>query len=309
MAFHPQVEAVLAAQAALGLPDLRTLPPAQARVEAAARRAAAGLYKEPVAQVEEQTIRGPGGDLPIRIYTPEGAALRPLLMIFHGGGWVYGNPESEDCSARVLVNRTGATAVSVDYRLAPEHPFPAAPEDCYAATEWAVANASSLGADPSRLAVAGTSAGGNLSAVVCLMSRDRKGPSIVHQVLFNPVVDCRLDTPSYLDNAQGCGMTRSDMSWFWDHYLANPEERTHPYASPLRAEKLEDLPPATIITAEFDVLRDEAETFAERLRAAGVDVQCTRYDGMVHAFNNQLGIYDLAADALEEAAARLQLAF
>jgi acetyl esterase len=314
MPFHPQVAANFAALAEQKLPKLTDMPPAQARLEAARRRAGANLLKEPIAHISERLISGPGGDLSVRIYSHDQAELRganacPLLMVFHGGGWVYGSPESEDTTARGLANRTGALVVSVDYRLAPETCFPGAADDCYAATLWAIEHAHELGIDASRVAIAGTSAGGNLSAVVALMLRDRNGPKLKHQVLFNPVVDYNPQTPSYIANANGCGMTREDMLWYWDCYVPNRADRVHPYASPLRAEDLTNLPPATIITAEFDVLRDEAETFASRLRDAGVDTQCTRYDGMVHGFNNQLGLYDCATQALDEAGARLREAF
>lgn len=309
MPLHPQVEANLKLLAEMNLPQMSTLSPAEARIAAAERRAATSLEKEPVDRVEENTIPGPADDLPVRIYTPAGGGSRPLLMVFHGGGWVLGSPESEDTTARGLVNRTGAVAVSVDYRLAPESRFPAAAEDCYAATVWAVEHASELGADGTRVGVAGTSAGGNLSAVVSLMVRDRGGPAIAHQVLFNPVIDFDTNTQSYLDNAEGHGMTRGDMLWFWDNYVPDESARANPYASPMRAGDVSGLPAATVITAEYDVLRDEAEAYAERLRAAGVDVQCTRYDGMIHGFNNQLGVYDRAKEALDEAGARLNASF
>jgi acetyl esterase len=309
MPLHPQVITNLNALARQALPSLRTLPPAQARVAAAQRRAAASLHKEPVASVVEQSIPGPAGDIPVRIYRPSEAVVHPLVMVFHGGGWVFGSPESEDTTSRGLANRATAVVVSVDYRLAPESPYPGAAEDCYAATLWAVEHAGELGIDSSRVAVAGTSAGGNLSAAVCLMARDRDGPVISHQVLFNPVIDSAMDTPSYEDNATGCGMTRADMEWFWNHYVPDVAQRKEAYASPIRATSLAGLPPATIITAEYDVLRDEAEHYARRLTEAGVDTQCTRYDGMVHGFNNQLGLYDDAQTALDEAGLRLRHCF
>ena len=295
--------------AELNLPELWTLSPQEARAAAAERRAATGLEQEPVERVEDRTIPGPSGPLPVRVYTPSGGADHPVIVLFHGGGWVIGDLDSEDTTCRGLANRTGAVVMSVDYRLSPEARFPAPAEDCYAATRWAAEHGGELGANGSRLAVAGTSAGGNLSAAVSLMARDRGGPEICHQVLFNPVADHDFDTPSYLDNAEGFGLSRKGMMWFWDQYVPGVSERSNPYASPLRADDLSGLPAATIITAEYDPLRDEAEAFGERLSAAGVDVQCTRYDGMIHGFNIQVGVYDRAKEALEEAGARLRASF
>jgi acetyl esterase len=240
----------------------------------------------PVGTVEDRSIPGaPGGpEIPVRIYWPHAGGNRlPLVVYFHGGGWVIGGLDSHDPLCRALANEVGAVVLSVDYRLAPEHRFPAAAEDAYAATAWVHAHAAELGAAPSRLVVAGDSAGGNLAAVVPLMARDRGGPPLHMQVLVYPVIDCARDTASYRDNAEGYFLTAAHMRWYWEQYLG-AADGTHPYASPLRARDLSGLPPAYVVTAEFDPLRDEGEAYAQRLRDAGVPVTLRRYDGMFHGF-------------------------
>jgi acetyl esterase len=199
--------------------------------------------------------------------------------------------------------------VSVDYRLAPEAKFPAAPEDCYAALLWSATHAQSLGVDPSRVAVAGDSAGGNLAAVVALLAKERGGPALVHQLLVYPVTNFDLDTSSYLENADGYLLTRDMMRWFWNHYLARPEDGAHPMASPLRARDLGGLPPATVLSAEFDPLRDEGEAYAARLREAGVPTELRRYDGMIHGFFGMTARIDRAREAAHDAARTLREAF
>jgi acetyl esterase len=198
--------------------------------------------------------------------------------------------------------------VSVDYRLAPEHPYPAAPEDCYAATQWVAKNGSEIGIDVSRLAIGGDSAGGNLTAVTALMARDRGGPGLRFQLLVYPVTDYALDTPSYRENGEGYFLTRDMMRWFWQQYLADPSHADHPYASPLRAADLANLPPALCITAGYDPLRDEGEAYAERLRAAGVAARTSRYEGMFHGFFGMAAQIDAARKAVAEAAAALRSA-
>jgi acetyl esterase len=198
--------------------------------------------------------------------------------------------------------------VSVNYRLAPEHKFPAALEDAYSATKWIAENAADLSGDSNRIAVGGDSAGGNLAASVSLMARDRHGPSIVFQLLIYPVVNHAFDTASYTENAEGYWLLRDDMRWFWNHYLRDEQDGRNPYASPLRAENLASLPPAFVITAEFDPLRDEGEAYAARLRESGVPVKLTRYDGMIHDFVN-IGELSQSRVAIDEAAAELRKAF
>lgn len=243
-----------------------------------------------VKAIENRKIAGKDGhDIPIRIYTPEGEGPFPLLVFFHGGGFVVGNVEEYDILCRILTLKTGAKVISVDYRLAPEHPFPAGPEDCYEATKWVADHAQELNGDKNRLIVGGDSAGGTLTAAVTLMARDRKTPKISKQVLIYPVVDFHQHDvpsryPSYSENAEGFGVTNTHMSLFWDLYIEKEEDRDHPYASPIRAADLSGLPPALVFTAEYDVLRDEGEQYGQRLFDAGVPVRAKRFDGIIHGF-------------------------
>lgn len=262
---------------------------------------------EPVARVEDRTIPGPAGEIPVRIYSPDATpgTPRPVLAWFHGGGWVIGNLDGADPACRMIANAAGCVVVSVDYRLAPEHKYPAAAEDCLAATDWVSANAGSLGADPTRLAVGGDSAGGNLAAVVTQLAKDMGGPAIKFQLLVYPVTDHGFGTSSYQENAEGYLLTKASMEWFWGHYLNHEGEGAHPKASPLRASDLSGLPPAWVITAEFDPLRDEGEAYAAALRAAGVKVEHKRYDGQIHGFFANAVIDDGIA-AVKDAARALR---
>jgi acetyl esterase len=221
---------------------------------------------------------------------------------------VIGSIETHDGLCRQLANAAGCIVVSVDYRLAPEHPYPAAAEDAYAATRWVVDNARSFGGDPSRVAVGGDSAGGNLTAVVSLMARDRGGPPLVQQLLIYPVTDAPTDKGSYRSNAEGYFLTADMMQWFWRHYTGEAGS-AEPYACPLRAKSLAGLPPALVVTAEFDPLRDEGEVYAARLREAGVPVHLSRYDGMIHGFFAMSAFLDRARAAVAEAAEALRGAF
>ena len=214
-------------------------------------------------------IPGPDGPLGVRIYAPDAAAPLPVLVYFHGGGWVLGNLDTSDAQCRSLTNAIGCVTVSVDYRLAPEARFPAAVEDCYAATRWVADNASELGCDSKRVAVGGTSAGANLAAVVPLMARDRGHPSLAYQVLVYPITDGSMDTSSYRENAEGYFLTAGAMAWFWKHYINDDRDRSHPYAAPLNAADLSGLPPALVITAEYDPLRDEGEAYARENARGG----------------------------------------
>ena len=207
------------------------------------------------------------------------------------------------------MRRRKCVVVSVDYRLAPETKFPGAAEDCYAATQWLSANAASLDVDPSRIATGGDSAGGNLSAAVSLMSRDRGGCDLVFQLLVYPVTERNFDTVSYVENGEGYSLTREGMVWFWDHYLASDSDATNPYAAPMHASDLSGLPPALVITAEYDPLRDEGEAFGQKLSAAGVATVCTRYDGMIHGFFGMSAAVDKAKEAVDQAATCLREAF
>jgi acetyl esterase len=306
MPIDPQVQAFLEQAAALGLPPMHTLTPAEARAQMAARQNA--TPGEAVVKVEDLVIPGSGGDLPIRVYTPSGDAPFPALLFFHGGGWVIGSVDGSDGTCRALANRIGCVVVSVEYRLAPEHTFPAAPDDCYDATKWVAENAAAIGVDPDRIAVSGISAGGNLAAVVALMARDRGGPAIVHQLLVVPATDYDFTRESYTSNGQGYGLTRDAVAWFWDQYVSSEADRLHPYAAPMRAADLRDLPGATVITAEFDPLRDEGQAYAMRLGDAGVSVSYTNYAGMVHGSFSMFATLDIGRRALDQASAAVRAA-
>jgi len=259
-----------------------------------------------VAAVEDRVIPGPGGDLLVRIYTPEAPAPRPAIAFFHGGGFVICSIETHDGLARRLANAIGAVVVSVEYRLAPDVRCPESAEDCYAATVWTHEHAAELGADPDRLIVAGDSAGGNLAAVVTLMARERGAPPITSQVLVYPVIDAACDAPSYTENGEGYFLEATGMRWFWDHYLGPDGDGTHHHASPIHAEDHSALPPAVVITAEFDPLRDEGEAYATALEAAGVPVVARRYDGMIHGFVSMPMVFPEADDAIAHIAEALE---
>ena len=266
------------------------------------------LPVEDVARTEDRVIPGADGtELPIRIYWPSTSdEPLPVVVFFHGGGWVIGGIDSHDGQVREMVNRTAMVYVSVDYRLAPEARFPAAAEDCYAATQWVAANAASIGADAERLGVAGDSAGGNLAAVVALMARDRGGPAIAYQLLIYPCCDMDSNAwPSQTENGTGYFLTKESMDWFYGQY-ADVADRDNPYASPIRADDLSGLPPACVITAEFDPLRDEGEAYGARLQEAGVACEVHRYDGMFHGFFGMTLAIPGAVAAQETAAAAVQ---
>lgn len=262
---------------------------------------------EDVASVEDLEVPGPDGPLPVRVYRPDGAAVpAPVVVFFHGGGWVLGSIATHDATCRGLANRTGAVYVSVDYRLAPEHPYPAAPEDCYAATCWVGDHAADLGVDPGRLAVAGDSAGGNLAAVVCQMARDRSGPAIAFQLLIYPVTDLDFDRwPSMEENADGPLLTREGMDWFARHYVGTLPFTGDPYAAPIRAADLSGLPQAHVATAGHDPLRDEGAGYAEALAAAGVTVGYDNFATMIHGFVGFADVVPAAGEARDRIAAAL----
>ncbi|MFF2624337.1 alpha/beta hydrolase [Kitasatospora griseola] len=306
MPLHPQAEAMRAQRAAAGTPPLYTRTLAEARAaDLADIRAAAG-NPEPVGSVEELTVPGPGGPLPLRVYRPERDGRLPVLLYLFGGGWTLGSPDTGDAICRRLTNAVGCVTVSVGYRLAPEHPFPAAVHDVIAGAEWIAANAAELGVDPERIAVGGDSAGGNLAAALTLAARERGGPALRHQLLVYPNTDHAADTPSVREHDDPLLFNRRSVAWYWGHYLADPADGADPLASPLRAPSLAGLPPATVITAEYDPLRDEGEAYARALRAAGVPVELRRYDGMPHGFFAMAGVLDDGRDAQRHAADRLR---
>lgn len=308
MPLDPQMKQLLDAMAAANMPAFHTMAPAEAR-GLMARRVVQGV-PEPLACVEDRLIPGPGGEIPIRIYTPDGKAPFGALIYFHGGGWVLGNIEMTDQPCRLLAKAAGCVVVSVEYRLAPEHKFPAGPEDCYAATRWAAENAGSIGVDPARIAVGGTSAGGTLATVVAMMARDRGGPPIAYQLLVYPATTAALDTPSHREFARDnyYVLSRADMEWFWGQYLNGDADRTNPYACPAHAKTLRGLPPAFVITAEYDPLRDEGEAYAARLREEGVTAALKRFDGVTHGFFGMPTQLDKSKAAIAEAGSALRTA-
>jgi acetyl esterase len=262
-----------------------------------------------VPSVADMSVAGRVGPVRVRVYTPEGTGPFPVTIWIHGGGWVQGSIETNDTTCRFLTLGSASIVVSVDYRLSPMTKFPGASEDCYSVAEWVTANAISFGGDPTRVAIAGASAGGNLAAAVTLMAKDRGGPRFVHQLLVYPVTDSGLGTESYESFATGHGLDREDMRGHWANYLPGDAERANPYAAPFLAPDLSGLPPAHVITAEYDVLRDEGEAYAARLAEAGVPVKATRYPGMIHTFFNGGIGFDKTYEALDESGAELRKAF
>jgi acetyl esterase/lipase len=308
MPLDPQCQALVTALEAMKLPALADMTPEECR---ATVRGFTTLMGEPeeVANVEDREVPGPAGPIPVRIITPAapGPGPLPAVLYFHGGGFVFGDSELIDPIIRTLANKSGAVVVSVDYRLSPEDRYPVAGEDAYAALTWVVDNGSEIGVDPTRVAVSGDSAGGNLSAVVCLMAKDRGGPPVAFQVLIYPVTDHTMDRPSHQENAEGPILTLRDMRYFWDQYMPTGD-RSVPYASPLRATDLSGLPPALVVTAEFDPLRDEGEAYAQRLSEAGVPTEVRRYDGMFHGFFWMPAAIDRGRDAMDDIAEALRKA-
>jgi acetyl esterase len=307
---HPQAAALLERVAARGGPTARELGVDELR----ALFVDWGALADPgpdLAAVEDRTFPGPAGDVPVRIYRPPPASdePQPALVWFHGGGWIMGDIAVLDRVVRALAQRSGVVVVSVEYRLAPEHPFPAGLDDCHAALEWVAANADPLGIDAARLAVGGDSAGGNLAAVTALAARDRGGPPLRFQLLVYPVIDSLFTYPSLRENGEGYLLTEDSIRWFADLYLGEHHEHgdpKDPRVSPIYADDLTGLPPALVISAEYDPLRDENEAYGLRLRQAGVDVQISRYDGMIHGFFLMSSLIDTAHEAIDEAAAALR---
>lgn len=317
MPVDEQVQQVLEYYATFGAPPLTTLSPEEARRRPTIVDAVSALRQgrgepdglETVGEVRDWVIQGPGGEIPVRIYRPESSGLLPLLVYLHDGGWVLGDLESCDMTCRALANLAQCLVVSVAYRLAPEHPFPAATQDAYAATQWAITAAPALRADPTRLAVSGDGSGGNLAAAVAQMARDSQARMPVYQALICPAMNHAFDTPSYEHHAHVRPLTREEMRWFWKQYLPDAAAGDNPYASPLRADDLRGLPPALIITAEYDPLRDEGEAYGRRLEEAGVPTVVRRSEGMVHGFLDMAPVVERARDALLEMASWLRVAF
>lgn len=306
MPLDPDAKELLERRAAAGVPAQHEVSPQEAR----AMQDALPYQPGPeVAEIREAQAPGPHGAVPLVVYRPDAPGPLPVCLWLHGGGWVVGSRTSNDATCRTLANATGAVIVYVDYRLAPEHKFPAAFDDSYAAALWAAENAAAFGGDPSRLAVAGASAGGNLAATVALRARDDGGPRLLHQTLIYPVTDTDFERPSYKENRDGYGLSYDTMRYFLDCYLSGEADAANPYAVPMRAADLSGLPPAFVLTAEYDPLRDEGEAYAERLRSAGVPTRLTRYDGTIHAFFNAGLPLGRTGAAIEEAAGELRKAF
>jgi acetyl esterase len=309
----PQVRGVLGQMAAAGVRPLATLTVEQARANHVA--ASARLCAPVAAAVEVHNlavpgepggVRGTSEEIPVRLYRPCEGTL-PLMVWFHGGGWVVGSLDTYDPLCRRLAAASGMLVASVGYRLAPEHRFPAAVQDADAAVRWLHAHAAELGGDPRRVVVAGDSAGGNLAAVAARHARDAGGPPLAFQLLVYPVTDAAMDTVSHRDNAEGYYLTAADTSWYWAQYLGGADG-LQPDASPLRAADLTGLPPALVLTAEFDPLRDEGEAYALALRAAGVPADVRRWDGMIHGFFRWTAALDAAGAAIDETAKALRAA-
>ena len=309
MPIDPEAGAYLDNLTRLGIRPVNELTPEQAReVTLSAWPMLAGEM-EPVARREDRTIPGPQGPIPIRLLAPAADGALPVLLYLHGGGWVTGNLDTHEVVCRGLANRAGCLVVAVDFRSAPDHRFPAAVEDSWAALEWVAGLADSLGGDASRLAVAGDSAGGNLAAVLALRARSRGGPELRQQVLIYPVTDHDFDTPSYRTNATGYALTRDGMRWYWDHYAPDAGRRGHPDASPLRAPDHTGVAPALIIVCEFDPLLDEGVAYAEALRHAGVPVRLIREEGMIHGYIRMPALISRARKSWDDIAAALREAF
>ncbi|MGD0076639.1 MAG: alpha/beta hydrolase [Candidatus Binataceae bacterium] len=308
MLLDPQAQNLLDKIAALKGPKIHQLTPLQARQMALMMFGTAPEKIEPVAKVENRSIPGPAGAIPIRVYTPSGAGPFPVLVYIHGGGFVICDLDTHDAPCRALTNQARCVTVSVDYRLAPEHKFPAAVEDCYAATKWVSEHAAELNAESNRLAIGGDSAGGNLSAVTTQLARDAGGPKIIFQLLVYPGTDFSRDSPSHKAFTNHF-LLPEDIQYFVDHYLPAGADISDPRISPIRASSFAGLPPALIITAEYDPLRDEGEAYGDKLRAAGVPVTITRYEGMIHGFFSMSDYLDKGKQAIAESAAALRVAF
>jgi len=307
MPLDPKTQEVLQRLRRIQFVMTRNVTPVQARIRYRALAHMTGASApEPVACIENCSIPGPVGEIPLRVYAPSGSGPFPLLVYFHGGGGVIGDLDSEDALCRRLTNLAECLVVSVDYHLAPEYKFPAGHEDCYTATCWVAMHADRLNGLPSRIAVGGMSAGGNLAAAVAHMARDRGGPLLVFQLLLAPLTDFRLVlTPSLKKYGQGYFLTREDLLWFMKHGLNSEEDRLNPLASPYLASTFAGLPAALIITAEYDPLRDDGEKYGQRLKEAGVPVTILRRSGAIHGFSGQ----DQLNPVLAEAAAALRAVF
>ena len=307
---HPQIQQVLKVMAELNLQPIEAMTPAEARAQMEATAQSRKAEPLPVDRVEERMIPGPAGNIRLRLYWPNGAVPVPAIVYFHGGGHVIGSLDTHDLIARNLCAGAEALVASVDYRMGPEHRFPAAVDDCFAALEWVHRNAGSLGADPDRVGVHGDSAGANLAAVVALLARDAGGPRLRLQSLVYPVADYNLAGDSYEKYARGCGLlTKEAMVWFRDHYLRGPADADDWRASPIKAASFAGVAPAIVVTAECDVLHDEGQRYAEALHRAGIPVEYKEYPGMIHGFLGMVPVVDDAMNAQRAVWAAFKRAF
>jgi acetyl esterase len=304
----PQLQAMRDQRERDNVPPLYTMSLTEARAADLASIRDSGGAPEPVYEVADLKITGPGGELPLRLYRPASERPLPALLYFFGGGWVLGTIDTADGVSRSLANSTGALVAVVGYRLAPEHPFPAAVDDCYAAVRWVAEHSGEIGADPARLAVGGDSAGGNLAAGVALRAR-ADGPALAGQLLVYPNTDQLADDESMRAADDPFLFNRHSVAWYRQHYLASPGDAASPLASPLRAESLAGLPPALVITAEYDPLRDQGEAYARRLADDGVQVELSRFPGMAHGFFTMAGTVDASRAAIAQAASQLRAWF
>jgi acetyl esterase len=310
------MRAVLEQHMALGPKPIEMLTPQEARtqptpadaVRALLERTGRSTAPEPVARVQDRTIPGPGGPIPVRIYTPAGTGPFPVVVYSHGGGWVIATIDTYDGSARALANAAGAIVVSIEYRKGPENPFPAAHDDAFAAYQWALQNAASIGGDPLRVAVAGESAGGGLALATALTARERNVRMPVHVLAVYPIADGDTESPSYVENAMAKPLNRPMMEWFFRHYLRGPGDARDPRISLVRAD-LRGMPPTTIVLAEIDPLRSDGEELAARLRAAGVQADLHVHQGVAHEFFGMGAVVADARTAVQQAAAGLRRGF
>lgn len=310
MPLDPQIQAMLGQSG--GMAPARTYSVEQLRATVRQYSTAFPPLDVPLAAIADRRIPGPAGDIPVRIYTPRGQGPLPVLVYFHGGGWVVGDLDTQDMICRGLCHGAGCLVVSVDYRLAPEHPFPAAVDDAYAATQWVARHATGFGGDPERIGVGGDSAGASLAAGVALRARDEDGPQLCAQLMFYGSMNYQIDTEtdSMREFAEGPLLSIDDIEYFWHQYLAHPAvDQYHPWASPARATDHRNLPPAFNATAEIDPTRDAGEHYGELLRKAGVAVEQHRYSGMPHGFVSWLGVIDAAQTAIDDASAWLRRQF
>jgi acetyl esterase len=309
---HPQMQAIIDAMEEAGGPAFEDISAAEARANLDARDGDYYLQPPEVAGVSERTIPGPAGPIPVRVYTPlhvPADPAPPLIVLYHGGGWVVGSFASHDPECRAMANSAGAVVMAVDYRLAPEHKFPAAVDDCWAACRWATENAGEIGADPSRIAITGDSAGGNLAAVIAQIAAREGAPKIALQVLIYPVTHAATETDSYQRYAEGHVLTRAGMQYFIATYLNDAAEANDPRVSPLLATDVSGAAPALVVTASHDPLHDEGKAYADKLSAAGVPVEYVCYDGMTHGFHLWSAGLDAARDLKARSAAALKRAF